>query len=101
MSFTGDAERASTMLRLRRSRIRTARGGVEGRGRMEGMLTAETAYGTGRLRCGFGRRATGRAPILALLGVVSGGLLGARPVRAVTGSLPSAAGAWGHERLSN
>src|SRR5437667_176415 len=101
MSFTGDAERASTMLRLRRSRIRAARGGVEVKGRVQGMLTTETAYGTGRLRCGFGRRATGRAPILALLGVVAGGLLGARPVRAVTVTLPSAGDSWIDEGAQN
>src|SRR5204862_147141 len=51
------------------------------KGRVKGMRTTEMAYGTGRLRCGFGRRATGRVPMLALLGVVAGGLLGARPVR--------------------
>src|SRR2546428_5267242 len=78
------------MLRLRRSRIRTAHGGVEMKGRMQGMSAMEAADGTGRLRCGFGRRATGRAPMLALLGVVAGGLLGARPVRAVTVTLPPA-----------
>ncbi|TMB10475.1 MAG: hypothetical protein E6J71_26725, partial [Deltaproteobacteria bacterium] len=65
------------------------------------MLTTETAYGTGRLRCGFGRRATGRAPILALLGVVAGGLLGARPVRAVTVTLPSAGDSWIDEGAQN
>src|SRR3989442_4398787 len=58
------------------------------------MRTTEMAYGTGRLRCGFGRRATGRVPMLALLGVVAGGLLGARPVRAVTVTLPSAGDSW-------
>src|SRR5204862_6851066 len=58
------------------------------------MRATEMAYGTGRLRCGFGRRATGRVPILALLGVVAGGLLGARPVRAVTVTHPSAGDSW-------
>src|SRR5438093_6207182 len=57
------------------------------------MLATETAYGTGRLRCGFGRRAIGRAPILALLGVVAC-LLGARPARAITVTLPSAGDSW-------
>src|SRR5438046_9552902 len=65
------------------------------------MLTTETAYGTGRLRCGFGRRATGRVPMLALLGVVAGGLLGARPVRAVTVTLPSAGESWIDEGAQN
>src|SRR6059058_6020915 len=65
------------------------------------MLTTETTYGTGRLRCGFGRRATGRVPMLALLGVVAGGLLGARPVRAVTVTLPSAGDSWIDEGAQN
>ena len=65
------------------------------------MRTTEMAYGTGRLRCGFGRRATGRVPMLALLGVVAGGLLGARPVRAVTVTLPSAGDSWIDEASAN
>src|SRR5438093_13678014 len=101
MCFTGDAEKASTMLRLRRNCMRPAPRGRWVKGRVKGMRTTEMAYGTGRLRCGFGRRATGRVPMLALLGVVAGGLLGARPVRAVTVTLPSAGDSWIDEGAQN
>ena len=65
------------------------------------MIATKTAYGTGRVRCGFGRRAAGRAPMLALLGVVAGGLLGARPVRAVTVTLPPVGDSWIDEAAPN